>query len=204
MLTSRGALTAVLMPLLLFVSSVAMGGQDEKITICHVPPGDPANAHTIAVSPFALNAHLEHGDQTGVCAPVCIGNGSACSSDERCCSGICRDGTCARPCTANGSTCQSASDCCSNLCSAEGICASDCTASAEFSQPPCSVELPCCPGLVSIPGIPDPVEVGICISGLCFPDATCGLIGAACDPGNGSFCCFDYACQGGVCVAGAG
>src|SRR5207253_2914049 len=45
-----------------------------KIDVCHVPPGDPANAHTISVgSQAALAAHLAHGDTQGAC-----GNGQAC------------------------------------------------------------------------------------------------------------------------------
>jgi hypothetical protein len=38
-----------------------------KVTICHVPPGNPANAHTITVSGYAVPAHLAHGDYKGPC-----------------------------------------------------------------------------------------------------------------------------------------
>jgi hypothetical protein len=38
-----------------------------KITICHIPPGNPANAHSITVSVNALAAHLAHGDSIGTC-----------------------------------------------------------------------------------------------------------------------------------------
>ena len=38
-----------------------------KITICHIPPGNPANAHTITVGLPALRAHLKHGDTQGAC-----------------------------------------------------------------------------------------------------------------------------------------
>ena len=34
----------------------------DKITICHVPPGNPSNCHEITVSLNALQAHLDHGD----------------------------------------------------------------------------------------------------------------------------------------------
>jgi len=33
-----------------------------KISICHIPPGNPQNAHVIRVSIMALIAHLAHGD----------------------------------------------------------------------------------------------------------------------------------------------
>lgn len=60
----------------LTVSAAPGGGCDEndageKVTICHVPPGNPANAHTITISVCALPAHIgepgpgrgAHGDQ---------------------------------------------------------------------------------------------------------------------------------------------
>ncbi len=38
-----------------------------KVSICHTPPGNAANRHTIKVSSKALRAHLAHGDVTGAC-----------------------------------------------------------------------------------------------------------------------------------------
>ncbi len=38
------------------------------VTICHIPPGNPANMHTITISVNALPAHLAHGDYVGDCA----------------------------------------------------------------------------------------------------------------------------------------
>jgi hypothetical protein len=40
----------------------------QKVTICHVPPGNPGNAHTITIGAPAVPAHLAHGDATGACA----------------------------------------------------------------------------------------------------------------------------------------
>jgi hypothetical protein len=40
---------------------------DGKVTICHRPPGNPSNAHTISVSVNAVPAHLGHGDICGPC-----------------------------------------------------------------------------------------------------------------------------------------
>ena len=41
---------------------------DGRVTICHIPPGNSDNAHTITVSIRALPAHLAHGDHCGPCA----------------------------------------------------------------------------------------------------------------------------------------
>jgi len=44
-------------------------GDDDhgKVTICHIPPGNPEDAHTIQVSPSAVGGHLAHGDHLGPC-----------------------------------------------------------------------------------------------------------------------------------------
>jgi hypothetical protein len=39
----------------------------EKVLICHIPPGNPENAHTLSVSVNAVPAHLAHGDTEGPC-----------------------------------------------------------------------------------------------------------------------------------------
>ena len=60
-----------------------------KFTICHVPPGNPDNAHEITVAEAALPAHFPHGDTLGSCVgdppppEECSG---ACSElEEECC-----------------------------------------------------------------------------------------------------------------------
>jgi hypothetical protein len=43
-------------------------GSVKKTTICHIPPGNPANAHTICVGNAAVPAHVNnHGDSIGAC-----------------------------------------------------------------------------------------------------------------------------------------
>lgn len=49
-------------------------GQGGKITICHVPPGNPANAHSITISANAWPAHQAHGDQLGACGSISQGS----------------------------------------------------------------------------------------------------------------------------------
>ncbi|MCK5460158.1 fibronectin type III domain-containing protein, partial [Candidatus Parcubacteria bacterium] len=39
----------------------------KKVTICHIPKGNPANAHTITISVSALRAHIKNGDYIGSC-----------------------------------------------------------------------------------------------------------------------------------------
>lgn len=39
----------------------------EKVTICHIPSGNPARARTLTVDAAALPAHLGHGDTLGPC-----------------------------------------------------------------------------------------------------------------------------------------
>ena len=41
--------------------------KEEKITICHIPPGNPENPQTIEIAKSALSAHLAHGDHVGAC-----------------------------------------------------------------------------------------------------------------------------------------
>ncbi|MGH2536779.1 MAG: FecR domain-containing protein [Candidatus Promineifilaceae bacterium] len=40
---------------------------EDKALLCHIPPGNPANAHTISVGEAAVSAHLAHGDIAGAC-----------------------------------------------------------------------------------------------------------------------------------------
>lgn len=39
----------------------------DQLTICHVPPGNPGNAHTIRIGSAAWPAHQAHGDTLGAC-----------------------------------------------------------------------------------------------------------------------------------------
>ena len=49
-----------------------------KVTLCHIPPGNPANAHLITVGAPAVKAHLRHGDVvTTVCPSLAKDDKSA-------------------------------------------------------------------------------------------------------------------------------
>jgi hypothetical protein len=43
------------------------------VTLCHIPPGDPANAQTIVDGQAAVAAHFAHGDYLGECQLACSG-----------------------------------------------------------------------------------------------------------------------------------
>ena len=67
-----------------------------KVTICHIPPGNPDNRHTIRVGEPAVQAHIDHGDYPGACDPVdpppppppqCLPDMSVCTVDADCCPG---------------------------------------------------------------------------------------------------------------------
>lgn len=49
------------------VVDVRCGNNMDKVAVCHVPPGNPANAHTICISANAVPAHLAHGCHLGAC-----------------------------------------------------------------------------------------------------------------------------------------
>ncbi|HSF28150.1 MAG TPA: hypothetical protein VLA53_03890, partial [Nitrosopumilaceae archaeon] len=53
----------------------------KKIKICHIPPGNPDNAHTIKISKKALAKHLAHGDHTGRCTGNENGGGTGGTND---------------------------------------------------------------------------------------------------------------------------
>ena len=66
-LVVRSVLVVAVLATLVGVEAPAQA-QAEKITICHIPPGNPDNAHAITISVNALPAHLElHGDKIGDC-----------------------------------------------------------------------------------------------------------------------------------------
>jgi hypothetical protein len=50
------------------IAPVPVQSGQEKVTICHIPPGNPENRHTIVVAAPAVQAHVElHGDTIGEC-----------------------------------------------------------------------------------------------------------------------------------------
>lgn len=78
----KSAVVGLILTILLG-SSAAWAGS--KVEVCHVPPGDPANFHTITVSEKAFSKHLAHGDLAGACNQICAtlcDDGNACTVDD--------------------------------------------------------------------------------------------------------------------------
>jgi len=63
----RGMLFVAAVAGLTMTKPPAAHGASDKVTICYIPPGNPANAHTIRVGAAAVPAHLAHGDSIGEC-----------------------------------------------------------------------------------------------------------------------------------------
>src|SRR5689334_532336 len=51
---------------------------EKKVTLCHYPPGNPANYHTISVGEAAVSAHVGHGDEIGACPSGCVVDAALC------------------------------------------------------------------------------------------------------------------------------
>jgi cysteine-rich repeat protein len=67
------------------LSFAAVARAEKKVTVCHIPPGSPAERHTIMVGEPAVPAHLAHGDQLGACTTACpasCDDGNLCTSDS--------------------------------------------------------------------------------------------------------------------------
>jgi hypothetical protein len=51
----------------IFGNTISDCVEDQRVTICHMPPGNSGNPRTITISANALAAHLAHGDTIGPC-----------------------------------------------------------------------------------------------------------------------------------------
>ena len=61
-------LLGVILVAFVFTSNTKDNEQaNEKMIICHIPPGNPDNAHAIEISVNAWPAHEAHGDVIGDC-----------------------------------------------------------------------------------------------------------------------------------------
>ncbi len=51
-------------------NAAALRAGQAKVELCHLPPGSPDQAHTIAVGAPAVETHFAHGDFLGSCEAV--------------------------------------------------------------------------------------------------------------------------------------
>src|SRR5689334_8943055 len=80
--------TALLAAVLVVVGGTlgsAAGAGQQKVQVCHRPPGNPNNYQTITIGAPALPAHLAHGDLVGACLDLCAAlcdDGNLCTTDS--------------------------------------------------------------------------------------------------------------------------
>jgi len=77
---------------LAFASAALAGGA--KVEVCHIPPDDPDNYHTIKVGVKAAQAHLGHGDLLKPCdthAEIVCNDNDACTIDAFNKNGVCNN-----------------------------------------------------------------------------------------------------------------
>ncbi len=138
--------------LLLAWAAVATGAaSDTRVEVCHLPPGNTGNYHTLTIPVPALKAHLAHGDLLGSCGNYCglfCNTGNKCEQDTgtydpstgRCaCSSVPVDCSVTSPCLTaigcdptqgclyavnEGATCDADNNVCSgpDFCDATGAC----------------------------------------------------------------------------------
>ena len=62
------AVSVISMFLVVFaLPQVGVAGKPPKVDVCHIPPDNPENFHSIQVNENALQSHLDHGDFVGSC-----------------------------------------------------------------------------------------------------------------------------------------
>lgn len=76
--------TGLVAAFVLVFTQVILAAPD-KVQVCHIPPSDLGNFHTITISEKALDAHLSHGDLPGPCSEseaILCDDENACTIDK--------------------------------------------------------------------------------------------------------------------------
>lgn len=151
-----------------------------KVQICHFPPGNPANFHTLTVGAPAVPAHLAHGDSLGACEETdCHLFASLCDDGNPCTTDICDSRT--RSCLPHVPVdCDDGNPCTADSCNpATGGCENSPRSGSCDDSDSCT---------------PD----DHCVEGRCFgtPTPGCCIEAADCDDLNG---CTNDSCTGGQC-----
>ncbi len=61
------SLSLIALTVLCFGFTASTNSSPSKITICHIPPGNPDNCHEITISINALDTHIDHHGDELVC-----------------------------------------------------------------------------------------------------------------------------------------
>lgn len=172
--------------------SVGMAAPAPKVTICHLPPGNPGNVQVITVGAPAVPKHvLLHGDA------VCAAGDSDCCADPNgeVCTNVQND---ANNCGACGTVCARGEVCSSGVCqcpSGETLCSDVCV---NLSTDPnncgrcgdrCATGAACVSGVCGCPTGETECS-GACVSLSSDPN-NCGACDRQCPTG---FACSDGAC----------
>ena len=67
--TIEGSTSVLAYEIKLQAPTEAGGSGEQKMTICHIPPGNPSKARTLEIGSSAWPAHQGHGDTEGPCKP---------------------------------------------------------------------------------------------------------------------------------------
>ncbi len=121
-------------------AALAFAAPADKVELCHVPPDDPAGAHTITVSLNAANSHMENhpGDKLGPCPPTCA-DAAACDDGNLCTKDICTE---AGLCDNSPVDCSDGNQCTADICDP----ALGCLNQAEPAGLPCDDGSDCTTG----------------------------------------------------------
>lgn len=208
--------TACLLTLALLAFSRPAPGE-KRVTLCHLPPGNPDRPQTIVVAEAAVPAHVAHGDAVGACVPACpesCDDGNLCTSDSCGADGTCLnvpiscdDGSVCtldacdpgigclrlpddgRACD-DGSACTSADRCTGATCQGTPI-AGCCVGDFECDDTdPCTDDT-CLAGSCTNTARSCAVD-DKCLAGFCDASGACATAAVSCDDSN---VCTDDACD---------
>lgn len=175
----------------------AAAGAEKRVTVCHLPAGNPGNPQTISVGEAAVHAHLAHGDELGPCVAGCpsgCDDGNLCTSDSCAADGQCVHSTvsCDDGNVCTGDVCDPTAGCLrlpiDGLACSDG---NDCTSADRCTGTECrgTAIAGCCAG------DSDCTDGDLCTDDACF-------LGSCKNPPHS--CAVDNKCLAGFCNANAG
>lgn len=211
MKTRKLFLFTMLVAALAAFGAMAAQAGSPKVSVCHIPPDDPANYHTIRISQNALVAHLAHGDLPDACNALCAeicDDGDACTIDDtddceqQGCPAVPEPVNCDDGLNCTEDTCDSASGC-SNValvCLPSDLCHS--SACAEPEGLCAEVEFVCPDGEACNPDSGDCETTSFCGDGNVDPGEECD--DANTTPGDGcdGNCQIEVMCMDSVVTCG--